>query len=94
MPADWAALTAESQAGDPSSTLSLYRSALALRRTAFTGDLQWLGSPDDVLSFRRADGSRCVVNLGDESYPLDGTPRLVSDHFDGSALPPDTACWL
>jgi alpha-glucosidase len=94
MPADWAALTAGSQADDPSSTLSLYRSALALRRTLFTGDLEWLDSPDNVLGFRRADGSRCVVNLGSESYPLDGTPRLVSDHLDGSALPPDTACWL
>jgi alpha-glucosidase len=94
MPADWAVLTVQSQAANPSSTLSLYRAALALRRRAFTGDLEWLPSPDHVLDFRRANGSRCVVNLGPDPYPLDATPRLVSDPLDGTALPGDTACWL
>ena len=94
MPADWAALTAQAQAADPASTLSLYRAALALRRIAFTGDLEWLPSLDHILDFRRTDGSRCVVNLGLEPYPLGALPRLVSDPLDGSALPPDTAAWV
>jgi alpha-glucosidase len=94
MPADWASFTAQAQTADRSSTLSLYRAALALRRTGFTGDMQWLPSPDHVLDFRRSDGSRCVINLGSTPYPLDATPRLESDALEGSALPPDTAAWL
>ena len=47
MPAGWAGLTAEAQAADPSSMQSLYRSALALRRSspAFSGDLSGCRHP-------------------------------------------------
>jgi alpha-glucosidase len=44
-PTSWAGLTVADQSADPESTLSLYRAALAIRRTAFTGGLTWPDSP-------------------------------------------------
>jgi alpha-glucosidase len=73
-PADWAELTAERQASDPGSMLSLYRRALRLRRKHLgPAPLEWLdpgrrraGSRrrDTLLAFRRGPGFACVVNLG------------------------------
>ena len=67
-PSDWDRLTAERQASDPESMLTLYRQALRARK-AHVGDepLEWIDSPDDVLAFRRGPGFVCVVNLGDEA---------------------------
>ena len=48
MPATWASLTVERQAADPTSTLSLYRAALGLRRTEddlHGGEFGWLDVP-------------------------------------------------
>jgi alpha-glucosidase len=94
VPAEWADLTAERQSGDPTSTLSLYRAALALRRQILSGGLTWLDSPDEVLAFTREDGARCVVNFGANAYPLDAVPRLTSAPLVDGALPQDAAAWL
>ena len=94
MPAGWASLTASCQAADASSTLSLYRRALVLRRR-FAGSLAWRPSPPDVLDFARQGWGRCVVNLSDRDFPLDAAPVLVSGPLnDDGSLPPDTAAWL
>jgi len=98
-PADWRHLTVEAQAGDPASVLSLYRTALSLRRSTPDlryGDLVWHDSPTDVLDFGRGRGVRCVVNLSGTTVPL---PRgwavlLASDAAATDALAPDTAAWL
>jgi alpha-glucosidase len=53
--------------------LWLYRDALARRRehpALGDGAMTWLGSPPDVLAFRRSPGLACVVNLG--ARPVDG----------------------
>jgi alpha-glucosidase len=103
-PASWAGLTADAQRDDPESTLSLYRAAMALRSTVFTGTepdgrlassagVAWLETPDGVLSFVRG-GARCVVNLSGSPYPLEAQPRLTSGPLVDGALPPDTAAWL
>ncbi len=94
IPADWAPLTVAAQSDDPDSMLSLYRSALELRRNVLTGDLRWLDTPPGVLGFERADGWKCFVNFTDTPYPLPGTPKLASGPLDGGALPTDTAAWL
>jgi alpha-glucosidase len=62
-PAEWAALTAEREQGDPSSMVSLYRTALQLRRKHFESapELTWLDTPDGVLAFRRG-AVECWVN--------------------------------
>ncbi|MFF7530157.1 glycoside hydrolase family 13 protein [Streptomyces bobili] len=99
-PAGWSAYAADRQAADPASMLSLYRTALRLRRTEPAlgdGPLEWLPTPDGVLAFRRAPGLVCVVNLA-------GRPAALPDHdavlltsgpldTDGG-LPTDTAVWL
>ncbi len=66
-PAAWDRLTAERQAADPDSMLTLYRAALRIRRTTVADEpLEWLDAAADVLAFRRGPGFVCVVNVGDD----------------------------
>jgi alpha-glucosidase len=78
-PVEWASLTAERQASDPHSMLSLYRDALRIRKTVGDAPLAWilvgLGAGGDVLAFRRGPGFACVVNLGEE--PVDPPAELA-----------------
>lgn len=101
-PAEWAALTAERQAGDPASVLTLYRAALRTRRelpALGDGALTWLSAGADVLAFRREPGFVCVVNVGDRpAAPPEEvrgrTPVLASAPLgDGRTLPAATAAW-
>jgi alpha-glucosidase len=98
MPGGWGPLTAEAQAADAGSMLSLYRRALALRATspALRGDgVQWLPAPDGVLAFRRPGGLVCLVNLSSAPVPLpEGEVLLCSADVAGGALPVDAAVWL
>ncbi|WP_024286260.1 glycoside hydrolase family 13 protein [Cellulomonas sp. KRMCY2] len=98
-PADWAGLTAQRQDADPTSTLSLYRAALAVRRREqglHDGDLRWLDAAPGVIAFERGAGVACVVNLGAAPVPLPDHDELllVSDALADGLLPPDTAAWL
>jgi alpha-glucosidase len=106
-PADWAALTVETQAADPSSMLALYRAALELRHDRpelGDGTMAWidtedLGSSGAVLAFRRDPGFVCVVNVGDEPAPppdavRDGALLLASDPLEADGrLPGATSAW-
>ena len=98
MPAGWGPLTAGAQDGDPDSMLSLYRAALALRRTspAFGGDdVAWLPAPDGCLAFRRPGGLVCLVNLSTVPVPLpEGQVLLASEPVVGGHVPADGAVWL
>ncbi|WP_369252337.1 glycoside hydrolase family 13 protein [Geodermatophilus amargosae] len=98
MPEGWGPLTAEAQAADPSSTLSLYRAALALRAAApaFVGEsLEWLPAPAGCLAFRRPGGLVCLLNLSPQAVPLpEGRVLLASDDVTGGTLPADAAVWL
>jgi alpha-glucosidase len=87
-PADWGARSAEAQAGDPGSTLELYRRAVALRPS---GRFAWLDSAPGVLAFER-DGLTCVVNFSAETVPVEGVVLASDDVAD--VLPPNTAAWL
>ena len=95
-PSSWAQLARNAQAADPDSTLSLYRSLLALRREHGLGDgaLEWLGGFDaDVLAFRNGDVT-VVANLGKKPITLpDGEVLAVSGRMDGG-IPYDTTVWL
>jgi alpha-glucosidase len=96
-PSDWAQSTVEAQAGEPSSMLELYRSALRLRRTELTGDtMRWLDSPPGVLAFARDETFACMVNLSGDVVQLPPHTEilLASGPLDGEELPPDTAVWL
>ena len=95
-PSDWADLTVEAQAADPSSTMAFYQEALRIRR-----DFAWsageqvelLDLGTDVLAFRRGPLT-VVLNCGDTAVELpEGELLLASGAVDGT-LPPDTAAWL
>jgi alpha-glucosidase len=98
MPEGWAPLTAEAQEADPGSVLSLYREALALRRTSplFAGEsLEWLPAPEGCLAFRRPGGLVCLVNVSGGGVPLpEGEVLLASADTGDGALPDDAAVWL
>ncbi len=103
-PADWSAYTVEAQDGDPHSTLTLYRRALALRRELPETGLRWLDpaardatgcdARADVLAFARGDGFVCTVNFGagPVTLPRPGEPLLASyPGGAGDGGEPDTA---
>jgi alpha-glucosidase len=98
-PASWRTLTAEAEAGDPGSMLSLYRAALRIRREhpgLATDAFRWLPGPDGTLLFERGGGLRCAVNLSTRAIDLPPDSRVVlgSTRLDGDALPPDGAAWF
>jgi alpha-glucosidase len=98
-PSTWAAWTVQAEGADDASVLTLYRAALALRRSTpglGDGDLTWLPSPEHVLAFERAPGFRCVVNVAAGPVPLpEGTVVLASGPLTGDGLlPSDAAVWL
>ncbi len=97
MPGDWAALTVAAQERDPASILTLYRQALALRRSELTGrgaELRWLEAGAGAVAFDR-DGFGCVLNAGGTPVELPpGQLLLVSDPLTDGRLPPDTAAWV
>jgi len=64
VPAEWRDLTVDAQLDDPSSTLSLYREILQLRRRLPElrgSEFFWLKAPEGCLAYRR--GPRLVVAL-------------------------------
>ncbi|MGN8048345.1 glycoside hydrolase family 13 protein [Curtobacterium sp. 22159] len=96
-PADFGAWSVEAESGDETSTLSLYRAALAARRRLQRGEsLVWTeGGADGVVAFARHDGWRSVTNFGPEPVPLPPGAVIVSSGpvADG-VLPGETTVWL
>ncbi|ADB31660.1 alpha amylase catalytic region [Kribbella flavida DSM 17836] len=90
------AYSVEAQEGDPESTLSLYRKALAVRRGLQTGEgLEWVDADDLVLHFKRPGGWQSVTNFGAAPIELpDGAVVLASGPLEGDKLPTDTTAWL
>jgi alpha-glucosidase len=101
-PAGWAGLTVAAQAAEPASMLSLYRSALRLRRehrALGRGELRWVeGVPDDVLALDLVGDSetiRIVANFSRAPVQLpDGDCLLSSAPLDGGRLPAEAAAWV
>jgi alpha-glucosidase len=98
MPADWAALTVESQLAEPNSMLNFYRHALQQRqRPEFVGkSIEWLDAAADVVAFRVVDGGvTCILNAGRKPVALPrGELLMASGPLLKGKLPPNTAAWL
>jgi alpha-glucosidase len=96
-PTWFAAHAVDVESGDPTSTLSVYREALRLRRLLQTAErLEWIetGRPD-VLRFTRPNGWQVVTNFGTEPYPLDaGVGRLVLGTLQNGSVPGESSVWL
>ena len=84
------------ESDEPTSTLSLYRAALAQRRVLTTDQsFEWIQSTDDVLAFRRGDDWICLANLGTEPVELPaGRMLLASGDLVDGRLPADTTVWI
>ncbi|MFG1924932.1 glycoside hydrolase family 13 protein [Cryptosporangium sp. NPDC048952] len=99
-PASWAPLTAEAQAGDPTSMLEYYREALRARRAIpalRTAPFRFRDEfGPDVIAIERGPGFLCVVNLSGSPVllPSRTTVRLSSADVVGDLLPPDAAAWV
>ncbi|MFG2844064.1 glycoside hydrolase family 13 protein [Kitasatospora sp. NPDC048296] len=101
-PAEWAALSVEAQTGDPTSTLELYRSALAVRRAQLDlgagTEVEWLDAPEGALAFRRGSFV-CTVNTTGEPVRIAAPGRLLLAStelvVDGgeTVLAPDSTGW-
>ncbi len=99
-PASWRTLTVESQLGDETSMLELYRGALQVRRAhpaLGDGALEWLEAPDGALAFAREPGFVCIANLSgspvpspDEAQVLLSSGALTADR----RVPRDTTVWF
>ncbi|MFB9377799.1 glycoside hydrolase family 13 protein [Kineococcus gynurae] len=89
---------AASQDADPTSTLSFYREALALRAKLQTSEhLEFLETAGDVVAFRRPGGWVSVTNFGTGPVALpEGRVLLASGPLDAAAgdLPGETTVWL
>ncbi|GAA4627902.1 glycoside hydrolase family 13 protein [Cellulomonas oligotrophica] len=97
VPASFARFAADAEATDDSSTLALYRRALAERRRRQTGEmLEWLTDvPPTVVAFRRPGGWTSVTNFGSTPAPVPaGRVVLASGPLDGTGVPPETTVWL
>ncbi|MFC5802049.1 glycoside hydrolase family 13 protein [Streptomyces formicae] len=100
-PVTWSHLSVTAQTQDPDSVLSLYRAALALRRTRLQPlpeSLTWSDTAPGALSFDRPDGFRCLLNLTADPVPLPPGAEvlLASAPLDPvtEAVPRDTCVWL
>jgi alpha-glucosidase len=97
MPPGWSPLSVQAQEGDPASMLSLYRTAIALRRkhSGFSGGMSWAEAPEGALAVRRDGGLMCLVNFSNRPVPLpDGELLLTSVPLVDGQLPGDAAAWI
>jgi alpha-glucosidase len=98
-PARWTDLTVEAQERSPGSMLSLYRSALRIRRTEDglgDGPMTWLPAGPDILAFKRGERLESITNLSTSAVTLPAHEEVLlasADVADG-LLPPDATAWL
>jgi alpha-glucosidase len=96
MPADWAGRTAQDQAADPDSTLTLYRRTVQLRRKLDglqTFSYAPADAPAGCFAFRRGD-VLVLVNAGEDAVPLPAGELVHASAAVDGTVPPDTAVWL
>jgi alpha-glucosidase len=99
-PDTWNQLSAAAKTGDTGSMLELYRSALRIRRenpALGDGGLEWRPAPVGALSFSRAPGFACIVNLtaAPVALPAGSRPLLCSEALTAAGeAPADTTVWF
>jgi alpha-glucosidase len=98
-PPDWVDLTAEAQQADPTSTWSMYRAALRLRRDLRLGrgPLTWQEAPSAESLVFTLPGLVCAINCGSGPVALPDAyaePVLASGPMaEAGVLPAHTTAW-
>lgn len=94
----WGDFAVDAQMDDPSSTLTMYRRALAIRRQESglgDGPMTWINAGHRVLAFERPGNFACYVNFGEPIHlPPHSHILLTSAPIHDSVLSTDTAVWL
>jgi alpha-glucosidase len=94
----WGKFAASQQDGVETSTLTMYRKALAIRKAEAglgDGQMTWLDVNDEVLAFTRPGNFACYVNFGDAiALPAGAEVLVASGPLSDGKLPTDTAVWL
>jgi len=96
-PAWFGAFSVEAESADATSTLSMYRRALELRRELETDErLQWLDLGEDIVAFARPNGWTSVTNFGSAPFELPaGEVILRSDSgSERQHLAPNATAWI
>jgi alpha-glucosidase len=88
----------DTQDGVEGSTLTMYRQALAIRKTeAGLGDgtMEWIEAGKDVVAFERPGDFACYINFGAPiQLPSNSQILVASGPVTGHTLPTDTAVWV
>jgi alpha-glucosidase len=88
----------DTQDGVEGSTLTMYRRALAIRKTeAGLGDgpMEWIEAGKDVVAFKRPGNFACYINFGAAlELPSGSEILIISGPISGHTLPTDTAAWV
>jgi alpha-glucosidase len=90
MPERWGRASVAAQNGDATSTLELYRTALANRPR---GGFAWAQSPPGTLAFRRGEIT-CFVNVDAPRLHLPSGEVVVASERTSGSLEPGSAVWL
>jgi alpha-glucosidase len=96
-PPDWADVTAEAEVADPQSTLSMFRTAIRVRREVcdlIDGGFEWAPAPINVLSYRRGDVTVLLNTSGQDVDLPAGEVLVASGPLGNATVPPDTTVWL
>lgn len=96
-PGAWADYSTQAEDGQPESMLTLYRSAIYVRRllTPTAADaFGWQPAPPGVLAWDRGNHWTCVTNVDGDPVQLTGDVILASGPLDGRWLPANTAAWI
>jgi len=96
-PGWWGEFSVEAEDGDPDSTLTMYRRALALRHELQDAEgLLWREHPSrEVLWFSRPGGWQSITNFGAAPVELpEGEVLLTSGPLAEGGLPSATTAWL
>ena len=94
----WGKFSVDSQDGVAGSTLSMYREALAIRKTEEglgDGEMEWIEAGADVVAFERPGDFACYINFGATfELPANSQVLVASGPVQGHSLPTDTAAWV
>jgi len=94
----WGKFSVDSQDGVEGSTLTMYRKALAIRKSEQglgDGEMEWIEAGADVVAFHRSGNFACYINFGAPiQLPSNSQILIASGALDGHTLPTDTAVWM